>query len=335
MANTNCCCSGNITNSPDSCCCNGNGNDTNDVCVTPVYGQPKYLSVYAPVIYDEIGINLGRQITVPADIIAANPTVNCVQLEVQNITFTPATTGIPGTTVTLLRANCVSVLLTNILIVFNVRLFDRCMNFLDSTTVTANYLPANAASPDFAFLDPDTNPDSVTVSLYAPYGVATDSTGAIVINPVALGSDANVGIINGINATAYAKGMNLNTTTGVLSAGISIVLRTVYYEAYKPQHFGKTVVPKASTAENVNNDVLTFVEGGLLSREIKPLELEPPRCEQRYKRNDDTICERNSGFEQIENGCRIRTGSENNGENSDCYGVNEINCGGVVCTKDD
>ena len=48
-------------------CCH-NGKDC-DVCVSPGCGEPENLSIYSPIIYDEVGINLCRTITIPENIL--------------------------------------------------------------------------------------------------------------------------------------------------------------------------------------------------------------------------------------------------------------------------
>lgn len=287
------------------CGCNCNTTCVRDICNTPICGRPDMLSIYAPVIYDEIGINICRPITLPADVIAANPTVACIQLEIIDIVFTAGTETVPGTTVTnSVTANCSTVILTNVLVYYRVKLYDNKGNYLAETFVTANYLPANAESTDYAFVDTETNPESVTLELYTPYGVGvTDNVdGTNYINVVGLVVGSNY-ITNGINASAVAKAMNFNVTTGVFSAGISIVLRTVYFEAYKIAHEGKPIPPKANLNGAQGNTCLEFVESGLLSREIKPLELEPPKCEGKFK-DVEAVCERNDCTLQVLNMCQ-------------------------------
>ncbi len=289
------------------------------ICNTPINGRPKHLSIYAPVVYDEIGINICRPVTIPEAVLAANPTASCVQLDVIDVTFSAAAEGIPATTVTnTARANCSTVVLTNVAVTFRAKIFGDCNNYLTSTVITANYLPGSATSPDVAFQDDETNPQSVTVELYTPYGVGyTDDTGATpVINTVGFAAGKNT-VVNGINATVVAKAMNFNETTGTFSAGISLFLRTVYYETYKFEHDGKPVPPKASLSDD-QNTCLNFVESGLLFREIKPLELEPPKCEGQLK-DEESPCEINDGTETVYNPCGTEScgnGNENTPETS-------------------
>ena len=119
------------------------------ICNSSVNGRPKYLSVYAPVVYDEIGVNICRPVTIPEAVMTANPTVSQVQIDVVDIAFTVASEGIPATTVTnTVRANCTTVVLTNVSVTFRVKLFGDCNNFLTSTIIAANYLPGSSTSPE-------------------------------------------------------------------------------------------------------------------------------------------------------------------------------------------
>ena len=273
------------------------------ICNSSVNGRPKYLSVYAPVVYDEIGVNICRPVTIPEAVMTANPTVSQVQIDVVDIAFTVASEGIPATTVTnTVRANCTTVVLTNVSVTFRVKLFGDCNNFLTSTIIAANYLPGSSTSPEVELLDDETNPESVTVELYTPYGIGYTSVAATTpfINTVGFMQGANT-VVNGINVNAVTKAMNFNKATGTFSAGISLFLRTIYYETYKFEHDGKPVPPKASLTEE-QNTCLDFVESGLLSREIKPLELEPPKCEGKLK-EEESACERNDGTETVYNQC--------------------------------
>jgi len=308
-----------------TCGCNSDKKGC-DVCRFPICGEPNLLSVYAPVVYDEVGINLCRTITIPADILADYPTVSCAQLEVLSVTFTEATETIPGTTVsTLNRANCVGITLTNVLITFNVKLFDGSCNYLTSFTVVANYLPGNEESIDFAFEDDCTNPTSAYLELYTPYGVSYEEGGETpIINVVALEEGSN-SVTNGLNVSIVGKAMALNRVTGVFSAGISIIIRTVYYETFKFSHEGKTIPPKANLNGDVNNSCLEFVEGGLLIREIKPLELDAPNCERNLKEEEQSCCEAAGCFSTARNSCDVNdlNGCDTCGCNQCSNDVNE------------
>ena len=95
--------------------------------------------------------------------------------------------------------------------------------------------------------NPDTNPRSVTVDMYAPYGASTvyNSYEEYYINYVGFNMYDNT-VENGLNMNAVAKVMEFNPTTGTMSAGITLYLRTVYYQAYKFNSLGKTMPPKSA-----------------------------------------------------------------------------------------
>ena len=54
-----------VSNMPNGCF---------DVCTNPICGSPSELSLYAPLIYDQIGINLCAEFPIGADISATYPT---------------------------------------------------------------------------------------------------------------------------------------------------------------------------------------------------------------------------------------------------------------------
>ena len=303
-------------------CCNGCKKEC-DVCIKPACGEPKELSVFAPVIYDEVGINLCRNITIPANVLSLYPTTSYVQLLVANIkiysgigyltgeeetieytqeeldemgnppTFSTVST-IPG------RANCLRVKLTNLRVVFNVRLFDSCKKYIATVPLEEVYLPAVGTTN----YDPDTNPRSATVDMYAPYGASTvyDEYSEYFINYAGFNMYSNT-IQNGINMNAVAKVMEFDPATGTMSAGITLYLRTAYYEAYKFNAIGKTIPPKMNTHEAESNPCLKFVEGDLLLQNVKPLELESPKCEGKKKKECKERNEINQCIKNILNNC--------------------------------
>ena len=67
------------------------------------------------------------------------------------------------------RANCLRVKLTNLRVVFKIRLYDNCKKYITTVSLEAVYLPAVGTTN----YNPDTNPRSVTVDMYAPYGAST------------------------------------------------------------------------------------------------------------------------------------------------------------------
>lgn len=288
-----------------------------DVCNKEICGRPEFLSIYAPVIYDEIGVNVCRTVTIPPLVLEENPTVEMIRADVIDISLNKRTcaskkeveccktlpTHYAETKVSCTnKPNCSKVTLTNVYVTYNVKLYDGCDKYLDSTIITVNYLPADKYSPDYKYMDEKTNPSHISLELYTPYGVGTKGEkGKKYINVVSLAEGKNQ-VANGINITGIGKAMNFDTCEGTFSAGLSLILRTVYFEAYKIDYEGKTVPPKASTEDEDENVCKRFVENGLLSREIKPLELEPPKCEGKLKK--ETKCERESCTTASVNMCR-------------------------------
>ena len=62
-----------------------------DVCTTPFSGTPDTLSLLAPVIYDEIGINLCATFELGTDISAEFPTAQSISMTVVDIGLTYGT----------------------------------------------------------------------------------------------------------------------------------------------------------------------------------------------------------------------------------------------------
>lgn len=287
-----------------------------DVCNKEICGRPEFLSIYAPVIYDEIGVNICRPVTIPTSVMEDNPTVETIRADVMDISFSKKMHGVKNemegckvpsmhhceTKVTsTCKPNCSKVTLTNICVTYDVKLYDDCDRFLDSTMINVNYLPSDKYSSDYKYKDDKTNPSCITLELYTPYGVGTKCEGNKKLIHIVSMSEGNNQVVNGINLAGVGKAMNFDACEGTFSAGLSLILRTVYFEAYKIPYEGKTVPPKANTEDEEERVCKRFVESGLLSREIKPLELEAPKCEGRFK--EETKCERENCTVSIRNRC--------------------------------
>ena len=97
-----------VSNMPNGCF---------DVCTNPICGSPSELSLYAPLIYDQIGINLCAEFPIGADISATYPTAVNATASVIDVSYEYGTgnvviTQIPG------RPNCYSVTLSNLSVTF-------------------------------------------------------------------------------------------------------------------------------------------------------------------------------------------------------------------------
>ncbi len=259
-----------------------------DVCTTPVCGTPQYLTLLAPVVYDEIGINLCRQLTLAADFSTTYPNAESATAEVISVAFSTAPGEAPAIAPINGRPNCYSVTLRNLTVNFAVKIYDCARRLLAVLPVSAVYLPASG-TPDYAYFDEDTNPSSVELELYAPYGVSYSAADAAtpVINCVGFlaGSAAPA---QGLNMIVIPKVLSFDPATGEASMGLTVYLKSIYYAQYLIPHNGRAVVPKGSLIPQEDSVCMEFVSGGLLDREIKPLELGPPHNEETLKNECET-----------------------------------------------
>ena len=59
-----------------------------DVCVSPICADPTTLGILAPLIYDEIGINLCTTFALGTDISATYPTAAKANVQLMDLTYT-------------------------------------------------------------------------------------------------------------------------------------------------------------------------------------------------------------------------------------------------------
>lgn len=263
-----------------------------DVCTTPLCGTPDQLTLLAPVVYDEIGINLCRNVplTDATDIIAANNIV-AASIQIVDINFnidaadTTEITQISG------RPNCYLVNLTNLSITFAVTLYNRTRQVISTLTETVTYLPPTAAADGGEFLDEDTNPTNVELEIFAPYGVSYQNgdPGTPVLNYIGFSTTNNM-LVQGLNLIGIPKILNFDLSTATLTLGITLYLKSVYFSQYLLPHNGRAVVPKGTLVPDDDTLCMDFVCGDLLDYDIKPLELGPPKFESTLKQ-ECTICD--------------------------------------------
>ena len=254
-----------------------------DICTDPICGDPDFLTLFAPVVYDELGINLCRSIPL-ATVPAGTERISVQVTEITPVGTETSAVPIPG------RTNCYLVTLSNLSVTFYITFYDAFGRVSGTTSISAIYLPSDPTSPDYAYLDDDTNPSSVELEIYAPYGIAHDSTAETtgLINMVGLGSD-NTTLNQGLNLLAYPKVLNYSLEDGLITIGLSLILKSVYFSQYRIPHNGKAVVPKACTRPDEDTLCMDFVCGDLLDLAIKPLELGFPKFEEHLK-NDCSVC---------------------------------------------
>ena len=272
-----------VSNMPNGCF---------DVCTNPICGSPSELSLYAPLIYDQIGINLCAEFPIGADISATYPTAVNATASVIDVSYEYGTanvviTQIPG------RPNCYSVTLSNLSVTFAVSLYDENCRLVATLYPTAVYLPPETTSATY---DEDVNPTSVELEIFAPYGISYNYNAAATpqysaaLNYTGF-TAANNRITQGLNLSAIPKVINLDTTDDEITIGLSIILQSLYFAGYRVASAGKIVTPKGSIVAEEDSNEMKFVCGNLLNLAIKPLDLSPPKCEGRLKQDCETGCQ--------------------------------------------
>lgn len=252
-----------------------------DVCANPIVADPRLLGIMAPLIYDEIGINLCTTFDLGTDISTTYPTATNASISVIGATYTYGDGNVQIESL-VGRPYCYLVTLANITIQFAVTLYDAACRQLGIIYPTAVYLPP----ADEETYDEDTNPSSVELELFAPYGLSYDTETVQyptpVIKFVGFGTtDSAVG--QGINLFAMAKMLDFSTEDDTATVGVTLVLQSMYYAGYKVQSAGKIDIPKGSIMAPDNSDCIRFVAGDLLNLAIKPLDLGDPGYEEYNK----------------------------------------------------
>lgn len=242
-----------------------------DICANPVCGEPSVLSLFAPLIYDEIGINLCATFDLGVDIATTYPSVISASIKVVDATYTLGEGGVQVETLTG-RPNCYVVTLSEIAVQFAMELYDAAGRLVDTIFPTAVYLPADTTAPTY---DEDTNPSSVELELFAPYGFSYDTAGTEptpVINFIGFGQDNNF-VRQGINLYSLAKLLDFSTDDSTATVGLTLILQSLYFAGYRVESAGKIDVPKGSILAPENSECMRFVAGDLLNLAIKPLNL--------------------------------------------------------------
>ena len=242
-----------------------------DVCVNPRIGTPDTLGLFAPVIYDEVGINLCTTFDLGVDLTTEYPTVTWASVRIVDIAFTYGDENVTVAPITG-RPNCYLVSLSNLTVTFAVDLFDAACRLVTTSYPTALYLPSDPTASTF---DADTNPSIVELELFAPYGtvMAVDGTTTTsAINVIGFATTNNF-TTQGINMYAIPKLINLDTDDSMVTVGITLILQSLYFSGYCVSTCGRVDIPKGNLSTSEGNDCLEFVEGCLLDLAIQPLNL--------------------------------------------------------------
>lgn len=247
-----------------------NDNSCVDVCNNPICETPGILNILAPLIYDEIGINLCATFDLGVDIPTTYPTVTNASIQIVNITYEDGEGGITVESIAG-RQHCYLVTLSNLLITFAVNLYDASCRLVDTIYPTATYLPPETD----ATYDEDTNPSLIELEIFAPYGLSYDTTGATpvpIVSNISFTAATNT-VTQGLNLYGIPKLLNFDINDSSATVGITIVLQSLYFAGYMVATEGKIDTPKGCTLNSDNTDCIQFVKGELLNLAIKPLDL--------------------------------------------------------------
>ncbi len=262
---------GNVQNST------GNNQNCYDVCTNPVYGTPGTLGIMAPLIYDEIGVNLCTTFTIDEETPVSEqfPTATNAAVRVIGLDYTNGATGVTVENIST-RPNCYLVTLTDITVQFEMKLYDECCRYLGTLYPEAVYLPSDTTAATY---NEDTNPSSVEMEIFAPYGTAVEITTVAeetvytpVVNSISLSTTNNF-VTQGINMYALPKLLDFDYTDNTITVGLTLVVNSLYFAGYMVPTTGRIQTPKGSIVPDEDTDCMQFVEGDLLNLAIKPLSL--------------------------------------------------------------
>ena len=322
------------------------------VAMCPPIGEPRLLTMMAPVVFDECGINLCRSIDLDelldvcdegagrkSDILFDGLSVcdlECackIQLQVVDIDFNfvdPCGCRYSEIEPAKCNPNLSRITLKDIDVTFAVTIIDDCCKVQKQGMMTVRYLGDEC---DCGF-DSITNPSSISFDLYTPYGVAYAPENPFGCNKLVptinfmgyVGKRHGVGecSVNSmfeypINNTicqgisAQALAKVVGTSESSLAIGLTLYIKSIYFVQYKFRHEGLTIPPKLTPCEEEEcNNCLDFVEGDLLEASIRPLEV---------GRSSNTVRDNDRNNDRNNDGC---------GCNNGCT---KTNCTRCACSK--
>ena len=197
--------------------------------------------------------------------------------------------------------------------------------------IVLRYLPP----VDTCGFNEETNPSSVSLDLYTPYGISyapenpcgcnklvptinfigyVENLGMHKVQCICPGSGecmpnnspacrefgSNNSVRQGISAQALAK--VISNDDGVIAIGLTLYLKVIYFVQYKVPHAGLIVPPKfEAIGSREQNDCLMFVEGDLLEQSIRPLEVGV--SSKTIKHPNRQSCINDSRVESDQHGC--------------------------------
>lgn len=278
------------------------------VAMCPPIGEPRLLTMMAPAVFDEIGLNLCRTVCLNEleDVCRCNSNeytdilfdglskedlacANKLQLQVVDVDFNFTNDCDRYSEIKPAKGNpnLSRITLKDIDVTLAVECIDACCKVTKRGMMTLRYL----GKENTCGYDACTNPTSVTFDLYTPYGIGYEKVepddcyklvptinylgfvnGKNVREMCESTLDVNNTIQQGVSAQALAKVIAQNE--GCFAIGLTLYIKAIYFVQYKFKHEGLTIPPKLTPSEESNtNSCLDFVCGDLLEASIQPLEV--------------------------------------------------------------
>jgi len=264
------------------------------VAMCPPMGEPKLLTMMAPVVFDECGINLCRTVSFDAlqDICDGEARKQCdilfggltkcdlanackIQLQVVDIDFNfvdPMGNRYSEIQPAKCQPNLSRISLKDIDVTFAVSIIDSCCKVVKQGMMTLRYLGDDR---DYAY-DACTNPSCIAFDLYTPYGVSfapENPTGCNKLVPTInfmgyVNSEQGrcSGSLEGffeypVNNTIQ-QGISAQALAKVVAAdgcdnlaiGLTLYIKSIYFVQYKFKHEGLTVPPKLTPVNEEENN---------------------------------------------------------------------------------
>lgn len=264
------------------------------VAMCPPMGEPKLLTMMAPVVFDECGINLCRSVVIDdlQDMGDGQPRRQCdilfggltkcdlinackIQLQVVDIDFNfvdPMGNRYSEIQPAKCQPNLSRISLKDIDVTFAVSVIDSCCKVAKQGMMTLRYL---GDERDYAY-DSCTNPSCIAFDLYTPYGVAyapENPSGCNKLVPTInflgyvnseqgrCGCDGMEGFFeypvnNGIQqgVSAQALAKVVATDCDSIAIGLTLYIKSIYFVQYKFRHEGLTVPPKLTPVDEEENN---------------------------------------------------------------------------------
>lgn len=300
-----------------------------ETAMCPPIGEPRLLTLVAPVVFDESGINLCRTIDIrDLEDVCRENSKSCtnilfdgiskrdlceadkIQLQVVDIDFNflnPCDNRYSEIRPAKGNPNLSRITLKDIDVTFAVKTIDCCCRVAKEGMMTVRYLGDEC---DYGF-DPCTNPSCISFDLYTPYGLAyaqenpagcnklvpTINYMGFVSSQVSCDYNQNMGctfsanntIQQGISAQALAKVVASDDEE--IAIGLTLYIKSIYFVQYKFRHEGLNVPQKISPVEDEeDNSCLDFVCGDLLETNIQPLEFNNCRRDSCDRQKHDCGC---------------------------------------------